>query len=83
MSTRQVTITIPERILLSEKIDEIDFAQEVRLLAAVKLFELGRLTSGGAAELAGIPRIEFLMALEKYKVFPLEAELKELEAQYG
>jgi len=49
------------------------------MLAAVKLYELGRLSLGRAAELAGVPRVEFLLSLERYKVFPLEAELRDLE----
>jgi predicted HTH domain antitoxin len=49
------------------------------MLAAVKLYELGRLSSGRAAELAGMPRVEFLLALQRYKVFPLAAELDDLE----
>ena len=49
------------------------------LLAAIKLYELGRLSSGRAAELAGIPRVEFLLALQRYKVFPLAAELDDIE----
>jgi predicted HTH domain antitoxin len=52
----------------------------MRLLAALELYELGRLSSGRAAELAGIPRVEFLLTLGRYKVFPLEAELRDLEA---
>jgi len=83
MVTRQIVIEIPEKILLAEKTDEVSFAKELRLLAAVKLFELGRLSSGRAAELAGIPRVEFLLALERYKVFPFEAELQDLEKGYG
>jgi predicted HTH domain antitoxin len=47
---RQVIIDIPEKILLAEKMDEVSFAHELRLLAAVKLYELGRLSSGRAAE---------------------------------
>lgn len=79
MTTRQITLTIPEKVLLAEKTDEITFAQELRVLAAVKLYELGRLSSGRAAELAGMPRVEFLLTLGRYKVFPFEAELRELE----
>ncbi|MFQ4138968.1 UPF0175 family protein [Nodosilinea sp. PGN35] len=41
---------------------------EVRLAAAVKLFELGRLSSGAAAGLAGIPRTLFLAKLSGYGV---------------
>lgn len=81
MAARQITITIPEEILLAEKTDADSFARELPLLAAIKLYELGRLSSGRAAQLAGVPRIEFLMLLERYKVFPLEAELAELEAE--
>ena len=80
MITRQVVIDIPEKVLLAEKTDENTFALEMRILAAVKLFELGRLSSGRAAELADMPRVEFLLILARYKVFPLEAELSDLES---
>jgi predicted HTH domain antitoxin len=80
MATRQIVIDIPETVLLSEKTDEIAFARELRTLAAVKLYELGRLSSGRAAELAGMTRVEFLLSLDRYKVFPLGAELHDLES---
>ncbi len=80
MSDRQVLIEIPEKVLLAEKTDEISFAKEMKMLAAVKLYELGRLSSGRAAELAGMSRVEFLLSLGKYKVFPFEAELRDLES---
>jgi predicted HTH domain antitoxin len=81
MATRQVVIEIPERVLLAEKTDETSFGREMRILSAVKLLELGRLSSGRAAELAGMSRIEFLAALERYKVFPFTSELSDLENQ--
>ena len=81
MATRQIVIDVPEKVLLAEKKDEADFARELRILAAVKLYELGRLSSGRAAELAGMSRVEFLLELGKYKVFPFEAELRDLEKE--
>lgn len=81
MVTRQVVIDVPEKVLLAEKADENAFAREISMLAAVKLFELGRLSSGRAAELAGVPRVEFLLSLARYKVFPLESELGDLESK--
>ncbi len=83
MIMRQLIVGVPEKVLLAEKMDETTFAEEMRLLSAIKLFELGRLSSGRAAELAGMPRVEFLMTLGKYKVFPLEAELLDLEDTYA
>lgn len=79
MTIRQIVINVPEKVLLAEKTDEVSFAREIRILAAVKLYELGRLSSGRAAELAGMSRVEFLLTLGRYKVFPFEAELRDLE----
>ena len=63
MAVREIVITVPEQVLLAEKTDEASFAREVLMLAAVKLYELGRLSSGRAAELAGKARVEFLLNL--------------------
>jgi predicted HTH domain antitoxin len=79
MGTRQIVLNIPDKVLLATKSNEATFGREVSMLAAVKLYELGRLSSGRAAELAGMPRVEFLLALQRYKVFPLAAELDDLE----
>ncbi len=81
MTARQVTISIPQKVLLAEKSDAKNFAAEMRMLAAVKLYELGRLSSGRAADLAGMSRVEFMMTLGRYKNFPFESELNDLESK--
>lgn len=83
MGEQRIVLNIPEAMLLTEKTDAETFARELRTLAAVKLYEKGRLSSGRAAELAGLPRVEFLLNLHRYRVFPLAAELEELEAARG
>jgi predicted HTH domain antitoxin len=68
MST--VQIEIPEEVLISLKETPETISRELRILAAVKLFELGKLSSGRAAQLAGMSRVEFLILLGRYKVSP-------------
>ncbi len=55
------------------------------MAAAVKLFELGRMSSGVAARLAGIPRAGFLSRLADYGVetFDLSEEDLEQETRLG
>jgi predicted HTH domain antitoxin len=76
MST--VRIDVPDETLVSLKTDAEAFAEEMRLLTAVKLFELGRLSSGRAAQLAGLPRVAFLAALGRYGVSPFQLTEEEL-----
>ncbi len=83
VDTKEIVVKIPAKVLLAEKTDEVSFARELLMLAAVKLYELGHLSSGRAAELAGISRVEFLLSLGRYKVFPFESELRDLEKGYA
>jgi predicted HTH domain antitoxin len=73
-----VQLDIPEETLISLKTDAESFAQDLKLLGAIKLFELGRLSSGRAAQLAGKSRVEFLLMLGRYGVSPFQLTEEEL-----
>ncbi len=64
----ELTITIPDERLSALSVPPEQAADEVRMLAAVKLYEMGRLSSGAAAEFAGIPRVVFIKRLADYGV---------------
>ena len=63
-----ITFECPDDILQSLSETPEHFADECRLLIAARLFELGHLSSGQAARLAGMARVPFLDALKCYKV---------------
>ena len=54
------------------------FEAEARMAMAVKLYELKRLSSGLAARLAGVSRVEFLLGLHRYGVPMIAHEEAEL-----
>jgi predicted HTH domain antitoxin len=72
---------IPDDTLLSLKLSGDAAAAEIRLAASIKLYELGRLSSGAAARLAGVPRVLFLSKLADYGVDTFRLSTEELEAQ--
>ena len=64
----QIVVDIPEESLLALKVAAGSAANELLMAAAIKLYEMGKLSSGAAARLAGVPRVAFLSRLADYNV---------------
>ncbi len=78
MKENVLTIKYPDEILCSLKESKKDFESEARFLLALKLYEMGKLSSGKAAKIAGLSRVEFLLRLGRYKVSPFQVDLDEI-----
>lgn len=76
----EVTLDVPDDMLVALKLTPERFRDEVRLAAAMKLLELRRLSVGAAAQLAGLPVSVFLTKLADYGLAAFrmsEAEIRE------
>jgi predicted HTH domain antitoxin len=74
-----IRIPYDDAVLLASSQTRDEFEKEARFLLAAKLFELGRLSSGKAAELCGLQRAEFLISLERVGVSVLQLRPEDLD----
>jgi predicted HTH domain antitoxin len=72
-----LTIELPESLLLATNQSRDEFLREAQFLLGMTLFERGRLSSGRAAEIAGMTRLDFLFAVGRHGV--AVADLDEYE----
>ena len=73
-----IEIELSEDVFLAMQKDPKDLAKEMRLAAAVKWYELGVLSQGKAAEVAGLSRAEFINGLSRFKVSPFQETAEEI-----
>lgn len=78
----KIVLEIPEEILISLKETAEEFSRDILMLAAVKLYQLGKLSSGRASQLAGIPRVSFLRSLARYGVPIFDLTAEELQKDF-
>lgn len=77
--SQQITIDYPSQLPDALQETPEQFEDEARRAMAIKLFELHRIPSGIAAELAGMSRVQFLMELHKYNVPMIDIAEDELD----
>ena len=78
-----LTIEIPEDVLLATGQSREEFIREAKFLLAVKLFELGRLSSGKAARLCGMGRVDFLLTVGRLGIPVADLDEEEMKREFA
>jgi predicted HTH domain antitoxin len=78
---KTLTLELPDDAFSALRTSPEEFGRELRLAAAIKWYEMERISQGKAAEIAGLSRSEFIDALTRYGVSPVQVTPSELEAE--
>lgn len=81
METDELKIKYPSGFEQAVHMTKDEMEQHIRLMAALKMFELGKVSSGKAAELAGMSRIDFLETCARYRVSIFNYPPDEVESE--
>ena len=68
MQMEELKIRYPSGFEQAVHMTKGELEHHIRLMAALKMFELGKVSSGKAAELAGMSRVEFLETCGRYRI---------------
>ena len=77
----RLNIDYPDNFTAAFNQSKDAFEQEAKMAMAVKLFEMGRLSSGQAAHMAGVSRIKFLLECSRFGVPSVYWEQEEIKAE--
>ena len=77
----KIILDLPEAAFSSLRQSPAKFATELTLAAAVKWYELGRISQAKAAEIAGLSRAAFIDALREYQVPAIQIDPSGLERE--
>jgi len=81
MKVEELKIKYPSGFEHAVHMTKEEIEHHIRLMAALKMFELGKISSGKAAELAGMSRVEFFEACGRYRVSPFNYTDEEMEEE--
>lgn len=77
----RVEFQVSDGVLAALRCDPDHFSQELRMAAAVKWYETGRVSQTRAAEIAGVSRAEFIEALGRFGISPFQVDADELSRE--
>ena len=78
---QELVIAYPDDLNEAIQLPPDETSALILLMAAIKLYELGKLSAGRAARLAGLPRVQFLEECSRYGVSPCNYSNDEVDEQ--
>lgn len=78
-----MTREVPEGVLRTLQQSPGEVERGVRLAAAIEWFRRGAISQGRAAEIAGIPRADFIDELAARKIDTAHVDFEELKREMG
>ena len=78
---KSISLPYPDDLESAVQLTSEELSAQILLMAALKMFELGKLSSGKAAELAGVSRVDFLDLCGRYHVPVFNYTADELESE--
>lgn len=74
----QLTLEIPDKYLQGQNLSKT--AQQIKLYAALLMFQSGQLSRGAACEFAGIDIFDFFLACKQHQINAINTSVESIEA---
>ena len=79
----QLIVNYPDKLPDALQETAAQFEHEAKMAMAAKLYELKRISSGTAALLVGMGRVEFLLKLQHYGVNVIDLSNEDLQSDFS
>jgi predicted HTH domain antitoxin len=76
-----ITLELPEEIFSALRLSPNEFVQELRLAAAIHWYQWGEISQEKAANIAGLDRTDFILALSREKVDVFNVDFDDLQRE--
>ena len=78
---KTIELQVPDSLLLQSGESLVDLARTSQLLLAVKFFEVGKLSSGQAAQMCNMNRVDFLLELGRQGIPVADLSAEEMQEE--
>jgi len=80
---KTLTVQIPEQVTTKLNRTDAELSRDLKLYTALMLYQLGKVSSGLASKMAGIPRVQFLELCGEYGISVFRYTPEQLEAEFA